>query len=754
MIYALSVSTFIEHCHICISQNMDLNTVNFKYSLKNVPVPGKKAYCKLLIEKVEAVIKRMRWKAFYYEKSIKESAEVCNSPVSTGSPKNEKGDCYQSKFPSKYCPPQNQLLNAFENDMYDLIRTIKFQHVSNEFLLKLNKDVEKIKKSEKIFVFGDKSTNLYMIKKDDYEKTLNDNITKTYKKANHSIITKIDKDAQKIAKTINMDHKIQQFGKKSAFITFKDHKPNFKNKNQCRLINPAKSEIGIVSKSILERINNEIRNKTGFKQWRNTTSVIDWFKGIKNKQKCKFLKFDIVDFYPSITEEILKKSLDFAQSLTELNESEIEIIQQARNSVLFQQDNIWIKKSASHDKPFDVAMGSFDGAEICELVGLFILSILTKRFGKNCIGLYRDDGLAIIPNANGPKSEKARKDVTKLFKDQNLKITSECNLHTTDFLDVTFDLNNNTFCAYKKPNSYPLYIHKNSNHPPTIIKNLPTNIGKRISDLSSNFHEFDKVKDIYQKALKDSGYKKEIAYEIKKSTGIAKTRNRKRNIIWFNPPYSKNVSTNVGKKFLTLIEKHFPENHKYRILFNRNNLKVSYCCTDNMETIIKKHNAQILNKQTRVTEKMCNCRKAENCPLQGNCLQNEIVYKANIHSQGKLKCYFGLSEGQFKTRYNNHKTSFKYIGNRENTELAKYIWKLKETNKKFEITWEIAEHAKACKAGSKRCHLCLAEKLLIANAPRKSTINKRSELITTCRHRNKFYLQKLESKKTKPPTQQ
>ena len=94
--------------------------------------------------------------------------------------------------------------------------------------------------------------------------------------------------------------------------------------------------------------------------------------------------------------------------------------------------------------------------------------------------------------------------------------------------------------------------------------------------------------------MKDSGYKKEIAYEVKKSTSIAKSRNRNRNIIWFNPPYSKSVSTNVGKKFLTLIEKHFPENHKYRILFNKNNLKVSYCCTDNMETIIKKHNAKIL----------------------------------------------------------------------------------------------------------------------------------------------------------------
>ena len=124
---------------------MDLHTVNFKYSLKNVPVPGKKAYCKLLIEKVEAVIKRMRWKAYYYEKSLKEDAEKCNSPVSTNSPKNEKGDCYQSKFPSRYYTPQNQLLNVFENDLYDQIRTIKFQQVSNEFLLKLSKDVEKSK---------------------------------------------------------------------------------------------------------------------------------------------------------------------------------------------------------------------------------------------------------------------------------------------------------------------------------------------------------------------------------------------------------------------------------------------------------------------------------------------------------------------------------------------------------------------------------------------------------------------------------
>ena len=74
-----------------------------------------------------------------------------------------------------------------------------------------------------------------------------------------------------------MDHKIIRFAEKTAFIIFKDHKINFKNKKQCRLINPAKSEMGIFSKHILERVNNEIRKTTHFKQWRCTSSVIDWF---------------------------------------------------------------------------------------------------------------------------------------------------------------------------------------------------------------------------------------------------------------------------------------------------------------------------------------------------------------------------------------------------------------------------------------------------------------------------------------------
>ena len=129
---------------------------------------------------------------------------------------------------------------------------------------------------------------------------------------------------------------------------------------------------------------------------------------------------------------------------------------------------------------------------------------------KNYIGVYGDDGLAVIPYANGQKIEWARKDIIMIFKDNGLKITAECNLSITDFLDVTFDLNNGTYCPYRKPDSTPLYINKKSNHPPAIIKKLPNNIVKRISDLSCKIQQFNKTKGTYQKALVQSGYQYQI----------------------------------------------------------------------------------------------------------------------------------------------------------------------------------------------------------------------------------------------------
>ncbi len=86
-------------------------------------------------------------------------------------------------------------------------------------------------------------------------------------------------------------------------------------------------------------------------------------------------------------------------------------------------------------------MGSYDGAEICELVGLFILNKLGQKFGKENIGLYRDDGLAIMKSKSARLADKTRKELHKCFEQFGLKITAEANLHVVNFLDVTFDLN-------------------------------------------------------------------------------------------------------------------------------------------------------------------------------------------------------------------------------------------------------------------------------------------------------------------------
>ena len=94
-------------------------------------------------------------------------------------------------------------------------------------------------------------------------------------------------------------------------------------------------------------------------------------------------------------------------------------------------------------------------------------------------------------------------------------------------------------------------------------------------------------------------------------------KNRQRNIIWFNPPYSMNIQTNIGREFLNLVDKHFPKNHRYNKIFNKNNIKVSYSCTDNLQTIIKKHNRKILEKSKKPsTENNCNCRKKKRLPAE------------------------------------------------------------------------------------------------------------------------------------------
>ena len=108
-----------------------------------------------------------------------------------------------------------------------------------------------------------------------------------------------------------------------------------------------------------------------------------------------------------------------------------------------------------------------------------------------------------------------------------------------------------------------IYINKNSNHPPNILKQLPKSIAKRISETSSSEEIFNKSIKIYSKPLKESGFTDELKYSPNEVQELGNKNNRKqkRKIIWFNPPYSKNIKTSVGKIFLKLRKKHFPTSH-------------------------------------------------------------------------------------------------------------------------------------------------------------------------------------------------
>ena len=153
--------------------------------------------------------------------------------------------------------------------------------------------------------------------------------------------------------------------------------------------------------------------------------MVEWFAKIPEKKKKCFLQFDIVDFYPSISAELLRNALSFAAQHAEVSSQTVDIVMHARKSLLFDQDSTWVKKE---DTLFDVTMGSYDGAEVCELVGIFLLKQLKDKFSCLQLGLYRDDGLGVGDKMPGPDMNRMMKQIIKIFQDNGLKITIEANL--------------------------------------------------------------------------------------------------------------------------------------------------------------------------------------------------------------------------------------------------------------------------------------------------------------------------------------
>ena len=231
-------------------------------------------------------------------------------------------------------------------------------------------------------------------------------------------------------------------------------------------------------------------------------------------------------------------------------------------------------------------MGSFDGSEVCELVGTYMLSQITMVIRSSDIGLYRDDGLGVMKRLGKPEIERKKKRIIQIFKDNGLKVIVQAHLRSAQFLDVEFDLMNIIFRPYRKPNSDPLYINKQSNHPPTVLKRVPLSFPRRFSDISSTEDVFQQSLPAYEMALHSSGFQDTLSYLVPNTQSNRRSRSRRRKVIWYNPPYSENVSTDIGHRFLNLIRKHFHPLHRLHKIFNTRTIKVSYCCMKNVGAII------------------------------------------------------------------------------------------------------------------------------------------------------------------------
>ena len=132
--------------------------------------------------------------------------------------------------------------------------------------------------------------------------------------------------------------------KQECFIKLKDHKEDYRINPKYRLLNPTKSQLGKFSKQILQKINKTLRSKLNLNQCQNSSEVNDWFKNIQQKSLCTFTVFEIQEFYPSITEKLLKDAPTFAQRYVEIKQNELDLIFHTRKSLLYCKDTPFYKK--------------------------------------------------------------------------------------------------------------------------------------------------------------------------------------------------------------------------------------------------------------------------------------------------------------------------------------------------------------------------------------------------------------------------
>ena len=263
---------------------------------------------------------------------------------------------------------------------------------------------------------------------------------------------------------------------------------------------------------------------------------------------------------------------------------------------------------------------------------------------------------------------------------------------------------------------------------------------------------FERNAPLFQEAIYKSGYNFKLKFEPQPDNPPPpkRKRSRKENVLWFNPPFNITVTTNIGKKFLNLIDECFPPSNPLRKIFNRQTVKVSYSTTPNMAQIISGKNKKILQEEGGETQKICSCPRTKTCPLGGECLTENLVYQATVStSNSDPKTYIGIASTDFKKRLGVHREAFKdQTKTTIQTSLSKYVWDLKNKGSQADITWKLIDRGKPFSPVTGVCQLCTKEKFYIMYKQEMAELNSRSEIFNHCRHMKSALLFKPVRKKS------
>jgi hypothetical protein len=203
-----------------------------------------------------------------------------------------------------------------------------------------------------------------------------------------------------------------------------------------------------------------------------------------------------------------------------------------------------------------------------------------------------------------------------------------------------------------------------------------------------------------------AGYKEKLSFKVLDDIVEKESNKRSRDVIWFNPPWSSNVRTNVGAKFISLVKKHFPRSSPLYPIF---------------------HNKKVLSGGVvENAKKGCNCRGGiTTCPMLGSCLDKSMIYKAEVTTTTDKKHYYGQTFRTFKDRFYGHQSDLRNQGKAESTTLSKYVWQERNKGEEPDIIWSKLSSAKPYSLGGRSCPLCLAEKTAIATDTSGEMLNRR-----------------------------